>query len=193
MHRWFQFRLATLLWITLTVGLTLAGIQQQSAIRGLRASLSLYEGEGARELRSSHQFRVQSDDVVSLNDLFLRRLVIRTSSSGRLELIADDGDQPAAAIASGPLGGGQGLVELHIGAVRREIAGEQVTDQWMVMRSGRTRVVSGQETRRSGQGPLRDQFRVDLEEGVYPCGELIPLGEFQGRRWSLRVLSQRGG
>ena len=193
MRRRFQFRLATLLWAMLVFGLTLAGLQQQATLRSLRASLSLYEGEGAGELRSSNQFRVRSDEVVSLNDLFLRRLIVTTSTSGRLELIAEGDEQPAASIASGPLGGGPGLVELHIGAIRRELAGEQLTDQWMVMRSGHTRVVSGKETRRSGELPLAKQFQVTLKDGLYPCGEPTPLGEFQGRRWSLRVLPQRGG
>lgn len=193
MRRRFQFRLATLLWAMLVIGLTMAGLQQQAALRGLRASLSLYEGEGAEELHARDQFRVQSREIVSKGDLYLRQLTVRTSVAGRLELIADDDDQPAASIASGPLGGGPGLVELHLGAIRREIDGEQLTDQWMVMRSGATRVVTGAETRRTEDAPLAEQFVVSLQDGVYRCGELIPLGTFQGRRWSLRVLSQRAG
>ena len=193
MRRWFQFRLSTLLWAMLVLGLTLAGLQQQAAMRRLQTSLALYEGDRPGELRAGDQFRVQSDDVLTRGDLLLRRIVVRTSSAGRLELLADDDQQSAASIASGPLGGGPGLVELHIGAVRQDLAGEQVTDQWIVMRSSGTRVVSGQETRRADPRPLSEQFVVTLSDGVYRCNELIPLGEFQGRRWNLRVLSQRDG
>lgn len=189
MHRWFQFRLATLLWGMLVCGLTLAGLQQQAKIRALTDSLSLLGWQASETSPSGNQFHARIDDVASLDDLFLRRVVLRTAAAGRLELFQGEEDRAAATIACGRLGGGPGLVEIHLGAVAG--ADQAAVDQWIVMASAGTRVVLGQESKTTGEkGPLDESFEMRLVEGLHRCDERIPLGEFQGRIWSIRVQLQ---